>query len=427
MDAQPNNRLPPLFRALESRNFRLFFAGQGISLIGTFLQQVALGWFVYRVTGSKLLLGTIAFASQAPSFLLSPIAGALADRWNRRKVLVIVQSLQGLQALALAIAIATDHAPIWLILAIVTIFGSLNAIDIPFRQSLVSQMLDDKTALPNAIALNSALFNSARLVGPALGGLLVASMGEATCFFLNAVSYLAIVGALLAIHPHPTETTKRNRLGKEILDGLRYVRSHAPIRDLLLLVSAVGMLGLAYTVLLPVMARDLLHGDARTLGLLMGSGGAGAIVGALLLASRKSTDGLLPKIALASTLSGVSLLVLSRIHLLQWSMPLIALSGFGFVFSAGGANTLIQTWVDNRFRGRVLSLYTLAFLGSSTIGNLAMGWLSTLLGMPDAMLVFGGLFLASAIVFALRSPSFRNDPRCVPVVPLESDEHRIPS
>lgn len=416
-----------LFRALESRNYRLFFVGQGISLIGTFLQQVALGWFVYRVTGSKILLGTIAFASQAPSFALSPIAGALADRWNRRRVLVIVQSLQGLQALALALAVTTHHAPIWAILTLVTISGSLNAIDIPFRQSLVSQMLDDKSSLPNAIALNSALFNSARLLGPAIGGILVASMGEATCFFLNAASYLAIVGALLAIRPHPTEPSAGHRLGKDILDGLRYVRSHAPIRDLLLLVSAVGMLGLAYTVLLPVMARDLLHGDARTLGLLMGSGGAGAIVGALLLASRKSTDGLLVRICGASILSGLSLLSLSRSQSLGLCIPLISLSGFGFVFSAGGANTLIQTWVENRFRGRVLSLYTLAFLGSSTIGNLAMGWCSTHLGLPDAMMVFGGLFLAAALTFSLRVGSLRKDPRCLPVVPLASDEYRIPT
>ncbi len=405
----------------------MFFAGQGVSLIGTFLQQVALSWFVYRVTGSKMLLGTIAFASQAPSFLLSPLAGALADRWNRRKVLVVVQSLQGLQALALAVAVTTDHAPIGLVVAIVTVFGCLNAIDIPFRQSLITQMLDDPRSLPNAIALNSALFNSARLVGPALGGILVASLGESACFFLNAASYLAVVGALIAIKPHPTPPSKRTRLGTEILDGLRYVRSHGPIRDLLMMVSAVGMLGLAYTVLLPVMAQDLLHGDARTLGLLMGSGGAGAIVGALLLASRKSTQGLVPRIWAASMVSGASLVALSQSRHLALCMPLIAISGFGFVFSAGGSNTLIQTWVENRFRGRVISLYTLAFLGSSTIGNLAMGGLSTALGMSEAMLVFGCLFLCTAIVFGWRSRSFAHDPRLHPVVLFEPDEYRQPT
>ncbi|HQF55543.1 MAG TPA: MFS transporter [Fibrobacteria bacterium] len=400
-----------VFRALGSRNFRLFFVGQGISLVGTFLQQVALGWFLYRVTDSKTLLGALAFFSQIPSLVFAPLAGALADRWDRKRALIAIQALAGIQALALAIVVGSGNAPVWSLLFLATVLGVLNAFEIPFRQAFVSQMIDDKAMLPNAIALNSALFNAARLVGPSIGGVLVATIGEDRCFYLNAASYVAVVLALVAIRPNPTQPSAHHRLGREIMDGIRYVRSHEPIRDLLLLVSAVGMFGLAYTVLLPVMARDMLQGDARTLGFLMGSGGVGALTAALYLASRRSVKGLLSRIAVMGGLAGVAVVGLSLARHQAACMLLIAVGGFGFVSAASGANALIQTLVDNRYRGRVMSLYTLAFLGTSTFGSLAIGWVSDRRGFPEAVFLFGGAFLACAAVFASRVPALRADMR----------------
>jgi len=412
MDSEPKiQRSTGLFRALKSRNYRLFFAGQGISLIGTFLQQVALGWYVYRITGSKMLLGTLAFTSQIPSLVCAPFAGALADRWDRKKALIAIQSLSCLQALVLAILVTSGNAPVWSLLVLSAVLGALNAFDIPFRQAFVSQMIDDKGMLTNAIALNSALFNGARMVGPSVGGVLVAAVGEGACFFLNAASYLAVVFALAAIVPNPVERSPRRKLHKEILEGVRYVARHRPIRDLLLLVSAVGLLGLAYMVLLPVVARDLLHGDARTLGFLMASGGAGSLVSALTLAARKSVRGLMSRIAIAALVSGLGVIALSQAGHLGLCMVFIAVSGFGFVTCAGGANAVIQTLVDNRYRGRVMSLYTLAFLGTSTFGSLVAGWLADAKGVPYSMTVFGALFLVCAIVFAVRLPGLRADVR----------------
>ncbi|MEN9308787.1 MAG: hypothetical protein RL173_2719 [Fibrobacterota bacterium] len=402
---------PGMFRALKSRNYRLFFAGQGISLIGTFLQQVALGWYVYGATGSKMLLGTLAFTSQIPSLVCAPFAGALADRWDRKKALIAIQSLSGLQALVLAVLVATDRAPIWSLLLLSGVLGALNAFDIPFRQAFVSQMIDDKSVLANAIALNSALFNGARLVGPSVGGLLVAAVGEGTCFFLNAASYLAVVAALVAIRPIPVASVPRQKLYNEILEGVRYVARHRPIRDLLLLVSAVGLLGLAYLVLLPVVARDLLHGDAKTLGFLMAAGGAGSLVAALTLAARKSVRGLMTRIAVAALVSGAGVMALAFASQLWVCMGFIALTGFGFVTCAGGANAVIQTLVDDRYRGRVMSLYTLAFLGTSTFGSLGAGWLADRMGVPYSMTVYGAMFLCCAAVFAVRLPGLRADVR----------------
>ena len=412
MDGKPaKRRSKGVFRALGSRNFRLFYAGQGISLVGNFLQQVALGWFVYRTTGSKMLLGTIAFAGQIPSLVCAPFAGALADRWDRKKALVAIHSLSGVQAAVLAALVASGWAPIWALVALSVALGILNAFDVPFRQAFVSQMVDDRALLPNALALNSALFNAARLVGPSLGGVLVAVVGEDACFALNAASYLAVVAALLAIRPHPVERAAPRRLDHEILEGVRYVRRHRPIRDLLFLVSAVGLLGLAYTVLLPVVARDLLAGDARTLGLLMGAGGAGALAAALALAARSSVKGLLRRIAAAALLAGAGVLGLSASRHLGACMVSIAVSGFGFVTCAGGSNAVIQTLVDNRFRGRVMSLYTLAFLGTSTFGSLVAGWLADRCGVSVSMAVLGALFLVCAVVFALRLGGLRRDVR----------------
>lgn len=404
-------RLQSVFRALGSRNFRLFFLGLGVSLLGTFLQQVALSWYVYRTTGSKLLLGTLAFSAQVPSLVLTPMAGALADRWDRQKALVAIQSLSGLQALVLATLVSTGHAPVWALVLLSGALGALNAFDIPFRQAFVSQMIDDKALLTNAIALNSALFNAARLLGPSVGGIAVAAVGEGACFFLNGVSYLAVVFALLAIEPVPVERAPRQPLHDEIAEGVRYVAAHRSIRDLLLLVSAIGLFGLSYMVLLPVVARDLLHGDARTLGFLMAAGGGGALVGALVLAARKTVRGLLVRIVAAALLAACGTLALSQAASAAQCIGLVALSAFGFVIAAGGCNAVIQTLVEEQYRGRVMSLYTLAFMGTSAVGSLVAGWIASQRGVPFAIALCGGLFLLCTLAFAIRLPALRSQVR----------------
>jgi len=387
-------------------------AGQGISLLGTFLQQVALGWYVYRITGSKLLLGELGFVGQIPSFLIAPWAGALADRWDRKSVLMLVQSLMGVQALVLAIVVSRENASVGTLVALALGLGVLVAFDVPFRQAFVSQMVGDRALLPSALALNSSLFNAARLVGPAVGGMAVATWGEAPCFFGNAASYIAVVGALFLIRPAPVPVRPaQQNLSREILDGFAYVRAHRPIRDLLLLVSVLGLLGMSYLVLLPVIARDRLHGDARTLGFLMGSGGAGALCAALLLASRKSLKGLLARIGWSVFGAGIALATLSLAESLLVTMFLIAIIGYGFVTAGSGSNVLIQSLVEDRFRGRVMSLYSLAFLGMSTFGSLWIGWFASWVGLARAIAITGGLFTLCCVVFLARLPGLRIETR----------------
>jgi len=397
-----------ILRALRSRNYRLFFAGQGISLLGTTMQQVALGWYVYRLTGSQVLLGTIGFLNQIPGMILSPLAGALSDRIDGRRALVAIQTGLMLQSFLVAIAVLMGHATIAILLALSLLQGVLNAFDLPFRQSVVPTLVNNRSELASAIALNSALFNVARILGPSLGGILVASVGEQACFFVNSASYLAVLGALMSIRL-PTRPLRgvNGRIGFDILEGLRYVRNHRPIRDLLVLLAADSFLGLSYIVLFPVLARDALHGDPHTLGFLMGAAGLGSLVAALRLASRRNLRGLLGDISFCVALSSSALILFAFVHTLLPMIVLIATAGFGFISVSGATNTILHTLVHDPMRGRVMSCYTLAFVGFTPFGNLALGWLAHQWGITRAISLFGSLLFVCALVFWARLKSLR--------------------
>lgn len=395
-------------RALGSRNYRLFFAGQGISLLGTTLQQVALGWYVYRLTGSQVLLGTIGFLNQIPGLFLSPIAGALSDRIDGRKALMAVQSGLMVQAILVAVFIVMGRASVPVLLSLSACQGLLNAFDLPFRQTVVTKLVENRQQLPSAIALNSALFNVARILGPSLGGVLVATVGEQVCFLANGATYLAVLAALLAIRMPPMAVVpSRPRMLVDIAQGLRYVRQHRPIRDLLVLLAATNFFGLSYVVLFPVIARDALHGDPHTLGFLMGAAGVGSLVAALRLASRRSLRGLFKSIAFCTMLSAAALTTFAATQTLPATLLLVGLAGFGFISASGATNTILQTLVGEELRGRVMSFYTVAFVGFTPFGNLLLGWLAHRWGVRPAISFSGGLFLLVTIVFAARLNSLR--------------------
>jgi MFS family permease len=400
--------LRQILRALRSRNYRLFFAGQGISLLGTTMQQIALGWYVYRLTGSQVLLGTIGFLNQIPGIILSPIAGVLSDRIDGRRVLAAIQGGLMLQSFLVAIAVLSGHGTIAMLLALSLLQGVLNAFDLPFRQSVVPTLVDSHSQLPSAIALNSAVFNLARILGPSIGGILVASVGEQVCFLINSASYLALLGALLFMRlPTRPRRIADWGFGTDIIAGLRYVRRHRPIRDLLALLAAESFLGLSYIVLFPVLARDALHGDPHTLGFLMGAAGVGSLAAALRLASRRNLRGLLGNISLCVVLSASALGLFAFVHSLVPMIVLVAIAGFGFISVSGATNTILHTLVDEHMRGRVMSLYTLAFVGFTPFGNLLLGWLAHQWGITRAISFFGSLLLVCALIFRARLRTLR--------------------
>jgi MFS family permease len=393
---------------LSSRNYRLFFTGQGISLLGTTLQQIALGWYVYRLTGSQVLLGTIGFLNQIPGLVISPVAGVLSDRMNGRRALLVIQSALMVQSLLVASAVVTGHGTVAVLLGLSLLQGILNAFDLPFRQSVIPSLVEKASELPSAIALNSALFNVARILGPSIGGILVASVGEQACFFANGASYLAVLAALVAMRLPPRVRRFANRrMIVDIGDGFRYVRHHRPIRDLLVMLAAESFLGLSYIVLFPVLAHDSLHGDPHTLGFLMGAAGVGSLTAAIRLASRRNLRGLLGNIAFCVALSSTALVLFAFVHSLLPMMILIATAGFGFISVSGATNTIIHTLVDDPMRGRVMSFYTLAFVGFTPCGNLAMGWLAQHCGITRAISFFGSLLLLCALIFWARLKSLR--------------------
>ena len=303
------SRIRLALRALRHRNLRLFFTGQGVSLVGTWMQQVAMSWLVYRLTDSAFLLGVIGFSSQFPSLLMAPFAGALADRWSRYRIVVTTQSLAMVQASVLAVLVMTGAVQVWHLVALAVVIGAINGMDIPARQALLVKLVDTREDLPNAIALNSSMFNAARLIGPALAGVLIAWIGEGPIFVLNAVSYLAVLASLFMIRLPDDASQRAGAVLAQVRAGFRYAFGFPPIRDLLLLLAGVSLVGIPYVVLFPVFARDILSGNAATLGLLTASSGAGALSGALYLASRDSVLGLGPTIARAAGLFGATLVL----------------------------------------------------------------------------------------------------------------------
>jgi len=395
-------------RALRHKNYRLFFTGQSISLIGTWMQQVAVGWLVYRLTDSAFLLGLVGFSSQIPTFVLASFAGVLADRYSKHKILIATQTLAMLQAFILAFLTLTSTIQIWQILLLSLFSGLINAFDMPTRQSFVIDMVDDRNDLPNAIALNSSVFNAARLIGPTLAGVLITVVGEGLCFLINAISYITVIAALLLMNITPQiNNNKKDKILEGFKEGIKYAYNFKPIRVLLLLIGLVSLTGMPYTVLMPIFAKDILHGDAHTLGFLFGAVGSGALIGAIYLASRKSVLGLGKWIAIATTIFSLGLFFFSFSRNIYLSIGLMLFTGFGMMMQMASTNTLLQTLVDDDKRGRIMSLYVMAFMGTAPFGSFMAGTLASTIGAPYTVLSSGIICLIGALIFYKNLPSLR--------------------
>ena len=394
------------FRALRHRNYQLFFAGQLISLIGTWMDQVAESWLVYRLTGSALLLGTVAFASQIPVFLLAPIGGALADRADRRKILVITQSSMMLLTFVLAWLTLSHRVQIWHVVALAALTGVVNALDLPARQAFVVDMVA-REDLVNAIALNSSMFNGARIIGPALAGIIVAGIGEGWCFFANGVSFIAVIAGLLLMRMNRPRLAIEGSAIQNILEGFRFVAGNGPMRALMLLLGLVSFTAMPYAVLMPVFADQILHGGPKALGLLMGCSGVGALGGALTLATRKTVQGLGLWVAISCACFGLTLLLFSFSRSMWLSCALLIPTGFSVMIQMASSNTLIQSMAPDRLRGRVMSVYTMTFMGMAPFGALLAGSLAHSLGAPWTVALGGIISMIGATVFGLRLPALR--------------------
>jgi MFS family permease len=401
-----------LLRALAHRNYRLFFGGQSLSLIGTWMQQIAMSWLVYRMTDSAFLLGLIGFTGQIPTVIFGSFAGVYADRLNRRNLLIATQAFSMMQALLLAFLTLTGRVAVWHLIVLSIVLGIVNAFDVPARQSFVIDLVEDKNDLGNAIALNSFMFNSARLVGPSIAGLLIAYVGEGVCFLLNGVSFFAIILALLAIKT--SQKVREQSSGavlREFKEGFRYVFGFAPIKYIILFIGMVSLFSMPYIVLMPVFARDILHGGSHTLGFLMGATGIGALLGALYLASRKSVIGLGRIITTSTCLLGCGLIAFSFSRYMPLSLCMMLLTGFGMIVSTASCNTIVQTIVDEDKRGRVMSFYAIAFIGMAPFGSLIGGSIAHNIGAPLTLAGCGVLSIAGAAFFYNRLPQIRKSVR----------------
>ena len=403
-----SGRFSHAWRALRHRNFKLFFTGQSISLIGTWMTRVATSWLVYRLTGSALLLGLVGFAGQIPTFLLAPFAGVLVDRLNRRNMLVWTQALAGLQSLALAALtlakVITVHEVIWLSV----LQGLINAFDMPGRQAFLIQMVEDKQDLGNAIALNSSMVNVARLLGPALAGLVIAGVGEGYCFLTDGISYLAVIASLLMMRVNVAPATHAaTSMLEQLKEGWTYVRGFPPIRTILLLFALISLMGMPFMVLMPIFASNVLHGGPHTLGFLLGASGVGALISAVSLALRRTVRGLTTMIQISAALFGVGLICFGLSRYLLLSMLLMVVVGFGMMQGLAASNTVIQTLVPEDMRGRVMSYYTMAFVGMAPFGSLLAGGLAHRFGAPHAVMITGAFCLAGSLWFTTQLKSIR--------------------
>lgn len=393
-----------ILRSLRHQNYRLFFCGQSVSLIGTWLTRTAISWLVYRLSHSATTLGVVNFASLAPSFLLTPFAGVLVDRWNRHRVLVATQVFSAIQSAALAILTLTGHVTIGGLVLLNAMQGLINAFDIPVRQSFVVQMIEDRKDLPNAIALNSSMVNLARLLGPSAAGVLIAAFGEGGCFTIDAVSYLAVIATLLMMRlPKPAEAmAKKKDFFTDFRDGFAYVGGHGAIRAILILFAVVSFLGVPYTTLLPMIVAERLHGNAQTLGYLTAASGLGALIGALILTTRESAEGLHRIIWLAALLFGVGLIVFGFARGFWPSCLAMLISGLGMMGHMAASNTALQSVVEESKRGRVMALFAMAYTGMAPFGSLFGGLLADRIG-PDLTVASGGLVcVLGALLFARR-------------------------
>jgi MFS family permease len=395
----------PRFPAFQSRNFRLFFAGQLISLIGTWMQHIAMTWLAYRLTDSTAMLGLVGFASQIPILLFSIPAGVWNDRLDRRRLLLLTQFLAMLQAVALFVLTATDTITPAVLIMLALTLGCINAVDLPARQAFVAQMVPDKRDLPNAIGLNSFLMNGSRFVGPALAGLIVALAGEAACFLVNALSYLAVLAALAAIRTTPRRPHAIQSAWSALRAGLDHAFAHPRIRLTLFLVAGFSFFITPYVVMMPVFARDLFHGNAQTYGFLIGSAGFGSLCAAFFLAWRggkHASEGLDRLVGRTALTGGIALACFAFVPAIQLAYPLLMILGFSVVLTAAGSNTLIQIDVEEDFRGRVMAIFSSAFLGIAPLGSLTVGLVSEVLDVRPTLLVCGLLAFSAGLIYRRR-------------------------
>ena len=398
-----------IFRTLQYRNYRLFFTGQFISLIGTWMQQIAVSWLVYKMTHSVFLLGLVGFVSQFPTLVITPFAGVWSDRFNRYRMLIMTQTLSMIQAIALAILVLSGVISVWQIILLSLFIGCVNAIDMPTRQSFVIHMIDERKDLSNAIALNSAMFNAARLLGPFIAGVLIAVVGEGICFLINGLSYIAVILALLAMNVSNIKIEiKKSSIIEELKDGFTYVFGDMKIKSILLLVALTSIMGVPFIVLMPAFAKDILHGGAHTLGFLMSALGAGALMGAFYLAARTEVKGLRKIINLAALLFGIGLIGLSLSNYLWISLLMTFIAGFGMMVQVASSNTWLQTNVDDNKRGRVMSFYVVSFMGMAPFGSLLAGSMAGAIGVSNTIILGGAVCILSATFFLKLFHRFKN-------------------
>jgi MFS family permease len=409
--AESNRKLQRLrfaTRALQHRNYRIYFIGMLISFTGTWMQTVAQSWLIYRITGSEWLLGLVGFAGQIPIFLLVPIGGVVADRYNRHRILIITQTLSLIQAFALAILTLTHHISVGAVVVLALMLGMINAFDFPTRQSFLSELVE-KDDLMNAIALNSSVINGSRIVGPAVAGLLVAWLGEGLCFLINAISYLGVIAGLLLMKAVRRREEKPTTSAFFALkEGFDYVRRTAPIRALLLLLALVSICGLPYLVLMPIFADKILDGGASAMGLMLGVSGIGSLSAAITLASRRQIQGLGRVVAISVAAFAALLIVFSFSRNLILSTALLAPMGFTLMLQMSGSNTLLQAMVDDRMRGRMMSFFSMSLMGMAPFGSLIAGAVARSIGAPKTLAIGGAICLLGAAVFSLRLSDLRN-------------------
>ena len=400
--------LPAGLRALRHRDFRLFFIGQGVSQMGTWLQLIATSWLVYRLSGSTFLLGLSAFAMQISFLVMAPLAGVFVDRLDRRRVLIVTNSVAVLQAAAMFALVALGHVQPWHLIAGNLVLGIVSACDAPARQSILIQLVGGKADLANAIALNSIMMNGARFVGPMVGGGLIAAFGEKWGFGINALSYFVMIGALARITPSPQPPARaESGLWRELAAGARYAYGFLPSRCALLLLTATSLSVNSYAALMPWFARETFHGDSGTLGLMLGAAGLGALSGMVYLASRPNIRGLFRLIGWTAATGGAALIVFSLSHRLWLALPALYFVGMGLMLTAASTNTVLQSIVPDELRGRVAALYVMSFLGMSPLGALAAGWAAEHIGPPATLAICGGVALLAAGIYALQLPAIR--------------------
>ena len=377
-------------------------------MIGTWMQQIAMSWLVYKLTNSVFLLGIVGFAGQLPAFFLVPFAGVLVDRWNRRQILVITQILAMVQALILAFLVMTGSVVLWHIIVLAICSGLVNAFDMPARQAFVVEMVERKEDLGNAIALNSSMVNIARMLGPSIAGILIATVGEGICFLINGISYVAAIASLLYMRIATVKTeAKKTKILDELKEGFSYVFGFVPIRTIILFLGLISLVGMPYAVLMPVFAKEILHGGPHTLGFLMGASGGGAIIGAIYLASRKNVLGVGRIIPIAGGIFGIGLIAFSFSKILWFSLFLMLITGFGMMVQMASSNTVLQTIADDEKRGRVMSFFAMAFVGMAPFGSLMAGGLASFMGAPNTLLISGIVCILGSILFARKISSFR--------------------